>query len=135
MPIIAFNFTKINAERSETKTGQVTIKNSVNIKDAQKTKIAIGTTSQDVLRVLFEYTSAYEPSRGKITLEGEVLHVDKADKIDAALKSWQKDKKLPKDETRAVINHILSKSNVEAILLSRELNLPSPIELPRIAAK
>lgn len=135
MSIVAFNFTKISAERVQNPRGSVNVKNAVNIKDVHKTKLAIGNSSQDVLRIMFEFTSTYEPNLGKIALEGDILHVDKADKIESAFKSWQKDKKLPKEEARMAINHILGKCNVEAILLSRELNLPSPIELPRIAAK
>ncbi|HSU73208.1 MAG TPA: hypothetical protein VLJ21_05160 [Candidatus Binatia bacterium] len=135
MTIIAFNFTKITAERKDQRPGSVSIKNSVNIKDVHKTKIALGPASQEVLRIMFEFTSTYDPSYGKIAFEGDVLHVDKADKIESAFKTWQKDKKLPKEEARAAINHILSRCNVEAIILSRELNLPSPIELPRITAK
>ncbi len=133
MPIISFGFTKISGERKEQKSGQLNIKNGIVLKDAIKTKFTIGPQSQDVLRVLFEFTSKYDPNRGSITLEGEVLHLDKPEKIEALAKAWQKEKKLPKDDARVFINHILSKCNIEAILLSRELNLPSPIELPRIS--
>jgi hypothetical protein len=135
MTIIAFNFTKIIAERASQKLGTVNVKNAVNLKDAQKTKIAIGPQNQEVLRVTFEFSSTYDPGIGKIAFEGDVIYLDKPDKIANAAKSWQKDKKLPKEEARVIINYILSKSNIEAIILSRELNLPSPIELPRIAAK
>lgn len=135
MTVIAFNLNKINAERLLTKPSMTNVKNSVNIADVHKTKLAIGNSNQDVLRIMFTFTSNYEPNKGKIVLEGDVIHVDKVDKIESAFKSWQKDKKLPKDEARDVLNHILSKCNIAAILLSRELNLPSPIELPRISAK
>lgn len=132
MPVISFNFTKISAERAEQRAGSTNIKNSVVMNDVVKTNLKLGPQSQDVLRVLFEFTSAYEPDRGKIKLFGEVLYLDKPEKLDTLVKAWQKDKKLPKDEARSIVNHLLSKCNVEAILLSRELNLPSPIELPRL---
>ncbi len=133
MPIIAFNFTRINAERHEQKAGPMNIKNNVVLKDAIKTKLALGAQSQDVLRVTFEFMSSYEPHRGHITLEGELIYLEKPEKIDSIAKAWQKDKKLPKDEARIAINHILGKCNVEAIIISREVNLPAPIELPSIA--
>jgi len=135
MPVVAFNFTKISAEKTAGKSGQVNVKNSVKIKDAAKTKLALGPQSQEVLRVVFEFTSTYEPGMGSIVMEGEVIHMDKPEKIDAMIKAWQKDNQLPRADSRPIINHLLSKCNVEAILLSRELNLPSPIELPRIASK
>ncbi|MBI4144920.1 hypothetical protein HY493_01815 [Candidatus Woesearchaeota archaeon] len=132
MPVISFNFTKISAERSEARPGSTNIKNSVVMNDVVKTSLKLGPQNQDVLRVLFEFTSTYEPDRGKIKLFGEVLYLEKPEKLDTLVKAWQKDKKLPKDEARSIVNHLLSKCNVEAILLSRELNLPSPIELPRL---
>lgn len=133
MPIIAFNFTRINAERHEQKPGPMNIKNNVVLKDAIKTKLALGPQSQDVLRITFEFMSSYEPHRGHITLEGELIYLEKPDKIDSLAKAWAKDKKLPKDEARIAVNHILGKCNVEAIIISREINLPAPIQLPSIA--
>ena len=135
MSVIAFNFTKINAERKEQTKGQININNSVVIKDVVKTNLALGPQSQDVARVTFEFTSTYMPNRGIISLEGEVIELSKPDVLDSMVKSWKKDKKLPQEQSRSVINHILGKCNVEAIIISRELGLPSPIELPRIAAK
>lgn len=132
MPIVSFNYTKINAERYDFAPGPTNIKNSAIIKEVSKTKLALGPQTQDVLRIIFEFITFYEPRKGKITLEGEILHLDKPEKIDALLKTWQKDKKLPKDETRILMNHVLAKCNVEAILLSREINLPSPVQLPSL---
>jgi hypothetical protein len=135
MPIIAFNYTKILGERSDRNTGNVTVKNAVNLTEAAKIKLEMGPGTQDVLRVEFQFTTNYEPDKGKIVLEGGIIYLDPPAKIEALAKAWQKDKQLPKDISRVLINHILSKCNVEAILMSRELNLPSPIEMPQVSAK
>ena len=132
MPVVTFSFTRISAERHEGKAGQINIKNNVTMRDVIKTKLALGPQSQDVLRVMFEFTSTYDPNRGHISFEGDVIYIEKPEKVESLLKAWQKDKKLPKEEARIIVNHILGKCNVEAILLSRELGLPSPIELPSI---
>jgi hypothetical protein len=132
MPIVSFNYTKINAERYDFAPGPTNIKNNVVIKEVTKTKLALGAQSQDVLRIMFEFITFYEPRKGKISLEGEILHLDKPEKIEVLAKAWQKDKKLPKDETRILMNHVLNKCNVEAILMSREINLPSPVQLPSL---
>ena len=47
----------------------------------------------------------------------------------------EKDKKIPKEVMTPVLNNILAKSNVEALVLSRELNLPPPIPLPKVEVK
>ena len=132
MPVINFSFTNISGERRPFTSGGTTVKNAVVMKDITKTKVSFGPQSQDVLRITFEFTSDYEPNHGNITFRGEVLYLDKPEKLDALAKSWQKDKKMPKDEGREIGNHVLGRCNVEAILLSRELGLPSPIELPRL---
>ena len=133
MPIVSFNYTKINAERLDMTPGPTDIKNNVNLKTVNKTKLTLGPQSQDVLRVTFEFTTFYEPKRGIIEIQGDIMYLEKPEKIDSRFKAWQKEKMLPKDESRIIINHILAKCNVEAILMSREINLPSPIQLPSIA--
>ena len=50
------------------------------------------------------------------------------------LKTWEKDKKIDKDVMTEVTNIILMRAQVEAIVAAKEVNLPSPIPLPRITS-
>ena len=70
-----------------------------------------------------------------MTFIGFLTFVDEPKKIVDFIDSWKKDKKLPKEVMSSVLNTILSRCNVEAMLLSREVNLPPPIPLPKVTVK
>ncbi|MBI2659814.1 hypothetical protein HYX07_01495 [Candidatus Woesearchaeota archaeon] len=48
------------------------------------------------------------------------------------LGNWKKDKKLPKEMMAGLLNTILTKCNVQALILSQQVNLPPPIPLPKV---
>ena len=87
---------------------------------------------RNALRVARMDDARQELSGGDILIEGEVLYLATEEEGKVILTGWKKDKKLPKDIRLPLLNHVLSKSNIEAILLSREMGLPAPIMLPRI---
>ncbi len=132
MAVVGLGFTKINMERAQTVSGKISIKNNAALKDVEKQELALGDKKQEALRFTFEFKASYEPKLAHITLEGEVLWVDSNEKIEATLKSWKKDKKLPPEVMNPVLNAVLARSNVEALVLSRELNLPPPVPLPKV---
>ena len=41
-------------------------------------------------------------------------------------------KKIPKDIVQEIMSNVLSKCNIEALLMSREIGLPPPIPLPKV---
>jgi len=135
MTIIANNFTKITIEKKGAAKGKVSISNNVSIDSVEKTEINVGTTKQPALRFVFEFVSKYEPKLGDIVLNGELLFLEKADKVNEIVEEWKKTKKVPKDVMAPILNSILTKCNIEALLLSREINLPPPIQLPRVTVK
>jgi len=135
MPIIGFGFTKILAERKPSAPGKVSINNNLQIKDVQETEIEMGDVKQKGLTFIFEFTVKYEPGYGSIDLNGYVLFVEESKEIAKITESWKANKKLPPVIVEGVINSILAKSNVQALILSQELNLPAPVELPKLSAK
>ena len=82
-----------------------------------------------------EYLAKYEPKIANIELNGFVTFFDKKEKIEELIKAWGKDKKLDKDIMELVINAILSKCNIEALILAREVNLPPPLPMPKVNVK
>jgi hypothetical protein len=48
---------------------------------------------------------------------------------------WNSNKKLHRDVVERIMNTVLSRSHVEAIVISRELNLPTPIGMPKVEVK
>ena len=133
MTIVGFNFTKINAERKEAVIkGKIDIKNNVAITSVQESDLSIGSSSQKVAKFTFDFNAAYEPKIGSIKFTGDILYLADAAKINELLKSWQKDKKIDKELMAGLINTILNKCNIQALIMSQQVNLPPPIPLPKV---
>ena len=130
--IVGFGFKKLSAERNESAKGKIDINNNVTIKEVQQDNLSLGKDKQDVLKFIFEFTSKYEPSVGTILFEGELLYMEEQKKVKEILASWKKDKKVPKELMAGLLNAILSKCNIQALILSQEVNLPPPIPMPKV---
>lgn len=132
MSVVGLQINKIVAEKNAPAKGKVSVNNNVAVKDVEKTELTFGTSKQDALNFTFEFKAAYEPKIATITLEGNITYFDQPKTIDEIFKNWKKDKKVPPDVMTPILNSILTRCNVEALLLSREINLPPPIPLPRV---
>ncbi|MFH0870751.1 MAG: hypothetical protein V1866_06885 [archaeon] len=134
MSVIGFSFTKMLVEKTNPVKGKVNISNNVGIKTVEETKLDINTT-KTALKFGFEFTSTYEPNIGNILLEGEVIFLADKAKAEDALKNWKKSKKIDKEMMTQVLNNVLVKCNVKALMLSDFMNLPPPMPLPKVGAK
>ena len=133
MAIVGFNFKKINVERKQDSVkGKVDIKNNVAITDVEKSDLALGGSSQKAVKIEFDFGVDYEPKLGSMKFIGDIIYLGEAAKIDELLKEWEKDKKLPKEIAAGVINTVLTKCNIQALILSQQINLPAPIQLPKV---
>jgi hypothetical protein len=132
MSIIGFNFTKILVEKTGSPKGKINISNNIGIVDVKNAKINLGESTNAGVRFAFAFSSEYDPKIGKISLEGEVIVMESKEVVDEILKSWKDKKAVPKDMMSAILNTVLNKCNIQALILSRDLNLPSPIPLPKV---
>ena len=133
MTILGMNFLKIEAEKKAPLGGKLSINNNVSIKDVQNVDVAMGKDKQKALRFMFEFASKYEQDFGHITISGEVVYLAGDDKKTKEIAdSWKKDKKVPPEIMSPIMNTILAKANVEAIMLSRDMNLPPPLPMPKV---
>lgn len=135
MAIISFNFTTVHAELTKSASGKIKIGNNVGITSAEKADINFADTSKGGIRFGFEYKSSYEPNIGHVLLKGTVIYLHDADKVKGVLETWKKDKKVSPEVGREVIDAVLQRSNVEALIVSRDVGLPSPIPLPKVQVK
>ncbi|MFH1591138.1 MAG: hypothetical protein ABIC95_04390 [archaeon] len=133
MTIVGFNFTKIRVEKTDAIKGKINISNNVSIKEVTETDLSLGTAKQKGIKFSFVFSSSYEPKIGVIELEGDVLSLEEAKKVKEILDSWKKDKQVPKETMTQILNNVLAKCNIEALLLSREVNLPPPIPMPKVS--
>lgn len=131
MNIVGFNFTAINAVRQKAAVGNISINNNISIKDVKETKIGLG-ESRSALSVGWHFESNYRPDVASIKFDGEVLLLMDPKKAEEVRKDWEKDKRLPNDMAQKIMNNVLEKCNIQALLLSKDLNLPSPVPLPKV---
>lgn len=131
MAIIGFKFTKMVSEKKAASQGEVNVQISLNIKDVSKADLKITDKKQGGLKYNFEFTATYTPDLGSIVLTGTIVDIQDLKSVQAAIKDWEKNKKLDDKKLLDVYNTALSRCCILAILLSKEMGLPSPIPLPR----
>jgi hypothetical protein len=132
MTIVGFNFSKILVEKNKSSVGKIDIANNVSITEVKEAKLNLGKSKKIGLEFQFLFTSKYKPEIGKIELRGKVIYMDNEETVKKVLKSWEKDKKVPRELLSNLYNTILRKCNIEAIILSRDIQLPPPIPLPKV---
>ncbi len=132
MTVIGFNFTKISAQKNKPIKGKVNINNNVSVKDIKEVDLNLGKTKQKGVKFEFVFTSKYSTDVADITLEGETVYVGPEATIKEIQDEWKKDQKLPKSVMNEIFNNVLSRCNVQAIIISRDLGLPPPIPMPKV---
>ncbi len=131
MTIVKINLHKVHATRDlNSKGGQINIQNNVSLKDVADLPFAV--EGKRGLKFDFSFICSYEPDLGKIEVEGQVLYLDTEKKVAEVKASWQKQKKVPADVMEQIFNAALHKGHVQAIKISEDVNLPSPLPLPKI---
>ena len=131
MTIVKINLHKVNAERNlDSKGGQVKINNNVSIKGVDPMDFEAG--GRKGLKFTFAFNCDYAPDLGKMEVEGQVLYVEEETKIAEIKEKWDKEKKLSYDIMAQIVNAALHKGNIQAIKISEEVSLPSPLPLPKV---
>ena len=134
MAIIGFGFTKINAEKKGALSGKIDINNNVAVTDIKDSAAPVGGSSQKVAKIMFDFDVNYGKV-GSMKFSGELMYLSDAKKIEELIESWEKSKSLPKEVAPGIINTILNKCNVQALILSQQVSLPSPIPMPKVSAE
>jgi hypothetical protein len=82
--------------------------------------------------IKFVFTCRYPASIGLIRLTGQAFYSDAPETMKVAVETWQKSHRLPESIEPAVLNTIMGRATLEAISLSRILQIPPPIPLPGV---
>lgn len=133
MAMVGFSFTKVNAERKPSAGQSLNIESNAGVINV--TEVPMVDPKKSLLKFEFLFTVKYEPNAGKIELGGEVVEIYDKEFSAKVMEHWNKEKKVLSEAMKDIFNNILQKSNVEAIIISRDLGLPSPIQLPRLDVK
>jgi hypothetical protein len=133
MTMVGFNFTGIHAERKSVAERNIRIENNVGITNVSEA--TVGDPKKSLLRFEFNFKCKYEPELGVIELRGELIEIYDKDYAQQIIDTWKNEKKVLSDVMPIILNTVLNKANIEAIVISKELGLPSPIALPKVELK
>lgn len=131
MTVLNFNFTKIDVEKKNKISKEIKINSNMGLIDVISSNVASG-SKQKAFVIKFKYDVQYEPKIGHIALEGDLIYLADEKLSTEIENSWKDKKALPKDVMLVVLNRILHNCNVEALILSKEIALPPPIQLPKV---
>lgn len=131
MTVVGFNFSRIHAQQKKAVKGDVKIGTNVKIDNVQKTNMVFDQT-RSTIKVSFTYSVTYSPEVAEIQLQGDILFMQEQKLIDAVLKEWDEKKKVSARLSGILMNAIMQKSTIQAIVLSRDLGLPAPVPLPKV---
>ena len=134
MRVMGFNFSKISIEKFSDKLDKLDklkIKTNIDISDIQSIENKILQTKESLLAIKFVYIVDYDPSFAKIELSGTILFEIESKLAKEIIDNW-KNKNIPEDFKLTLFNLILRKSNVKALQLEDDLNLPLHISLPSL---
>jgi hypothetical protein len=135
MTVIGFNFTELSVKRGEAGKGKVKVNNKVNIKSVEAQKSAVAGEGAQVTKIDFEFSIEYEPKIGSMDMAGSLAYLSKSAEAEAILKEWTEKKSLPETTTKVVMRHILDKCMIQAIIMSKDVHLPSPVPLPKLGTQ
>ena len=133
MQVIGFNIEKIEAEKNLQEIKDLKVRYNANIKNLSLEEMNIG-KKQEVLKVNFEFKVEYEPNIGNISFTGNVLILEDPKKARTTIEQWNKEKDASSPFSIQIINIILVRANIKALMIAQEVNLPPHIPLPRVSS-
>jgi len=131
MKILGFNFSKISVEKFPDKVEDIKLNTNIDVLDVKPVKADMLRTKDELVGVKFSYSIKYDPNYAKIEFSGDILISVDSKLAKDVIKEW-KDKKLPEEFQIFVYNIILRKSNIRALELEDEMNLPLHFPLPTL---
>lgn len=133
MPIIGFNFDKFNVERKKPLEAPLKVESGMKINDIKKEDIDLGNGKKEkTLRFDYEFIVRYNPKQAEILIEGHMIYLEPEKELNLIFDEWKKSKKFKPDLMQLLMNNILLRCNIKALLLGQELGLPPHIRLPLI---
>ncbi len=138
MTIVGFHFSKISIEQKEPLRGKIDIGNNISIKNVEQQELPFGAKAKQTgLKFMFTFTTRYlnetKKDIAEIMMEGDILYLAPVEEAKSIVDGWKKDKKVSNQEIMAsVLNTALARCNIQALLLSDTLGLPSPVPLPTV---
>lgn len=132
MAIVGFGFDSMKVEKFEKASKSLKINHGFKVLDMEMEDIGIASAKEQVVKFSFRFFLDYDPKIAALELKGHVLYLLDDKTAKELIEEWKDKKKMSPDIMRQVINTIMLKSNVKALLLANEMNLPPHIKMPTL---
>ena len=136
MPVVGFTFTKFHAEKKRSPEGKLKINYNLSIKEVEKKELSFGTQKHQGVRFGMELSVSYLDDKdtdvGSLLTAGDVMFVEEEAAIKDILDAWKKGKKIDKEIMKQIFNASQNRSSIQAIVLSKDIGLAPPIQLPSV---
>ncbi len=134
MKLIGFNYTKINGEKNKESVENLKVNTNIDISEINEAKNNFFKSKDSLLNIKFIYTLNYSEEFAKIEIGGNILLSIESKIGKEILKKW-KDKQMPDEFKTKLFNLIIRKSNIKALELEDNLNIPLHMPMPKVGAK
>ncbi|MCD6559245.1 MAG: hypothetical protein J7K57_05170 [Palaeococcus sp.] len=133
MAVLGIDIRKISFEKIKAPTPQVEVDLTPRINELRLGELRTPTGKVNGIEVLFEYTVNYKPDIAKASIEGRVFYLprNKGD-VDKILDVWESEKRVDPYLFAEAVNAITNEIMPTLLNLSKRLQLPYPIPIPRV---
>lgn len=132
MPVIGLNFKSFEAKREKDAIdGEIKINSTPKIIDIKE--VDVSSLGKKALSLDFDFVTTYDPQIAKFRITGDILFL--TDNNEGILKQWKKEKKLPDDASIEILNHLFRRCLLKLSSIADDLQLPPPIQIPRVRPK
>lgn len=127
MTVLNFKIKKLGGEKRRNDINNIEIKANSVIQSAKKDNDKrIG----DYLHVNFKYTAEYQPEVGEISIEGSLWY--QHPKLSSTVTEVKDKVEISKEAMTEISNAIIVDCMIEALSLSRKLQLAPPMQMPSV---
>ncbi len=130
MTVMNIKLNKLSGERRDKKVKTIQVKANSTILSVKRT---VDKRVGDYLLVNFKYNVDYAPDIGSVQLEGHLWY--QHPKLDSVYSEEGDKVELKNEAIKEISNSVIQESIVEALEMSRKLQLPAPLQLPTVSVK
>jgi hypothetical protein len=132
MPIVGFSISSIGGRKNKAAVrGEIKVNSTPKINDVKE--VSIPAFNKKPLSLSFDFVTKYEPNLAEVKISGDVLYL--AENNQKILNEWKKKKALPEAVSVEVLNHLFRRCLIKIAGLADELQLPPPLQIPRVKTK
>jgi hypothetical protein len=132
MPIVGFNFDKLLVDKKNTLKTPINVDTGMKVKDIKQEEVIVAGNKESMLKFDYEFKVTYNKGEAEIEISGNLVLAEDRKTLDEIFAKWKKEKKMEPKITQAVMNNVLMRCNIKALLLTQEVGLPPHIRLPSV---